>query len=77
MIEIMRAKHRNFIKSTQSNSPTGDSGATSIPPIGNSFMYVETSSANHGPNVFCSWERSDIIQISKITFFYNRYSLFN
>ena len=24
------------------HSPTGDSGATSMPPIGDSFMYIET-----------------------------------
>ena len=28
----------NFLKSTKTNSPTGDSGATSLPPIGDSFM---------------------------------------
>ena len=38
-------------------------------------MYIETSSNNQGPNVFCSWERADIIQITNITFYYNRYSI--
>ena len=33
------AKIQNFIGSTRANSPTGFSGATSLPPIGNSFMY--------------------------------------
>ena len=33
----------NIIKSTKSSSPTGDSGATSLPPIGDSFMFLETS----------------------------------
>ena len=37
-------------------------------------MYIETSSNNHGPNVFISWERIDIIQISNITFYHNRFS---
>ena len=32
----------DFIKSTKTNSPTGYSGATSLPPIGDSFMYIET-----------------------------------
>ena len=68
-------KIQNFIKSTKTNSPTGYSGATSLPPIGNSFMYIETSSNNHGNNVFCSFERTDIIQISNITFYYNRFSI--
>ena len=68
-------KIQNFIKSTKTNSPTGDSGATILPPIGNSFMYIETSSSNHGHNrVFFSWERTDIIQITNITFYYNRFS---
>ena len=67
-------KISNFIKSTKTNSPTGDSGAPSLPPIGDSFMYIETSSNNNGDNVFCSFERTDIIQVSNITFYYNRFS---
>ena len=67
-------KIQNFIKSTKSNSPTGNSGATSLPPIGDSFMYIETSSNNTGNNVFASFERADIIQITNITFYYNRFS---
>ena len=55
------AKIQNFIKSTKTNSPTGDSGATSLLPVGNAFIYMETSSGNHGYNVFCSFERTDII----------------
>ena len=38
-------------------------------------MYIETSSNNHGDNVFVSWERTDIIQINIITFCYNRLSI--
>ena len=41
-------KEGDFIKSTKTNSPTGYSGATSLPPIGNSLMYIETSSNIHG-----------------------------
>ena len=66
----------DFIKSTKTHSPTSYSGAESLPPIGNSFMYIETSSNNHGhERVFVSWERTDIIQISNITFYYNRFSI--
>ena len=65
----------NFIRSTKSNSPTADSGATSLPPIGNSFMYIETSSNNHGNNTFVTFERIDIIQITNISFYYNRFSI--
>ena len=68
-------KTTNFIKSTKSNSPTSDSGATSLPPIGSAFKYIETSSGNHGHNrVFVSLERTDFIQIANITFYYNRFS---
>ena len=45
-------KIQNFVKSTKTNSPTGDSGAISLPPIGTAFMYIETCSGNHGKNVF-------------------------
>ena len=37
-------------------------------------MYIETSSNNHGINVFVSFQRTDTIQISNITFFYDRFS---
>ena len=69
-------KIQNFIRSSKSNSPTSDSGATALPPIGDSFMYIETTSNNHGSNnIFVSWERTDIIQIRNITFYYNRFSI--
>ena len=35
--KIDNGKIQNFIKSTKANSPTGDSGATSLPPIGDAF----------------------------------------
>ena len=66
-------KIQNFIKSTKSSSPTGNSGATNLPPIGSAFLYIETSSNNNG-NVFVSLARIDIIQITNITFYYNRFS---
>ena len=37
-------------------------------------MYIETSSKNHGNGGFVSWETAYILQISYITFYYNRYS---
>ena len=64
-----KGKIQNFIKSTKTNYPTGYSGATSVLPTGNSFLYRETSSSNHGNNDFVSFERTDTIQISKTTFF--------
>ena len=68
-------KIQNFMKSTKTNSPTGSSGAESIPPISNSYMYIETSSNNHGENVFVRFERTDNVQISNITIYYNRFSI--
>ena len=70
-----QSRINDFIKSTKTNSSTDYSGAPSLPPSGNSFMYIETSSNNHGDNVFVSWERTDIIQISNITFYYKRFSI--
>ena len=73
--KIYTAKINTFLRSTKSSSPTAESGAASLPPIGWSFMYVESSSNNHGPNyVLVSWERTDIIHICKIKFYYNRFS---
>ena len=63
---------QNVFRSTKTSSSTPISGAVNSPPSGDSFMYIETSSNNFGPNVFCSWERTDIVQISNITFYYNR-----
>ena len=68
-------KTQNFIRSRKTTSPTGNSGAIVTPPIGDSFMYIETSGNNFGPNIHCSWERIDIIQISNISFYYNRFSI--
>ena len=67
-------KISNFIKSTRTQSPTGDSGATTLPPIGRGFMYFETSGNNSGSNTYIKLIRTDIIQISNISFYYNRYS---
>ena len=69
------AKIQNFIKSTQTNSPTGDGGSTGLPPIGTAFIYKETLSRNNGKNVFVSFERTDIIQITNISFSYTRFSI--
>ena len=66
------AKINNFIKSTKSSSPTGESGATNLPPVGSSFLYLETSGYNHGSNTYVRLIRTDIIQITNISFYYNR-----
>ena len=74
-IKNNQSRISDFIKSTKTNSPIGFSGATSLSAKGEAFMYIEMSSNNHGSNVFVSWERTDIIQISNITFYYNRFSI--
>ena len=69
------AKNITLLKSTRSTSPASESGATTIPPIGWSFMYIESSGYNHGANhVMVSWERTGIIHISNIKFYYNQFS---
>ena len=69
-------KIQNFIRLTKTNSSTPNSGAKRLPPIGPALMYIETSSNKSGSDsVFCSFERIVIIQISKITFYYNRFSI--
>ena len=74
--KINNTKIGDFIKSTETNSPTGYSGATSLPPIGTAVMYIETTHNNHGHNkIFVSWERTDIIQINNINFYYNGNSI--
>ena len=74
--KINNTKIGNFIKTTKTNSPTGYSRATSLPLIGTAFTYIETTHKNHGQKkIFVSWERTDIIQISFINFFYNRFSI--
>ena len=70
-------KPDDFIKSTKTKSPTGQSGATSLPSKGNCFMYIETSGSNYGrssDDVFVSFERTDIVHMSNITFYHNRFS---
>ena len=68
-------KLNNISKSTKTSSPTRGSGATSLRPIGNAFMYIETSSGGHGNNVFLGFERVDIIQITNITFIIKKFSI--
>ena len=38
-------------------------------------MYIETSSNNHGKNVFVSFEGIEVIQVSNITLYFNRVSI--
>ena len=70
------SKVGKFIKSTKTISPTGHSGATSLPPIGSAFMYIETRSSKHGNDKsFVFIERTDLIQIINFTLYCNRFSI--
>ena len=68
-------KVAQFIKSTRTSSPTEHSGASSLAPVGDAFTYIESSGSNHGDNTYVICERTDIIQITNITFYYNRFSI--
>ena len=68
-------KISNFVKATRSSSSTTHSGATSLPAVGDGFLIFETSSNNHGNIVYVRFERTDIIQITNITFYFNRFSI--
>ena len=46
-----------------------------MPLVGDSFKYIEISSYNSGNIVFVKWERTDVIQITIITFYYNSFSI--
>ena len=68
------AKINNFIKSTKTQSPTDFSGATVLPPIGSSFMYLESSGNNNGDITYVILVRTDSIQLTNISFYYYRFS---
>ena len=70
--KLNNGKIPNFIKSKKTSSPTSHSGATSLTLLGDSFIYVETSSGKNGTGVFVSFEQTDFIQISNISFYYKR-----
>ena len=63
-----------FITSTKISSPTDQLGATSLPPFGDSFMYIGTSSNDYGRNVSYSFQWTDISHISIITFYNKTFS---
>ena len=64
--EKTTGKISNFIETTKSFFPIFNSGATDLPPIGNSLKYKERSSGNIGNGVIVSFERTDFVQITKI-----------
>ena len=74
MTKMTIVKWETFIKSRKTSSSTSFSGATSLPPIGNSFIYIKTSSNNTTNSACVILKRIDFIQITNITFHYNRFS---
>ena len=71
-------KIQNFTRSRKTNSSTGFSGATSLPPIRDLFKYIKRSQNISGSeNIFVSFERTEIFHINNITFYYNRISNLN
>ena len=72
-----KAKISNFIGATKSCSSTSNTEASTMHPMGDSFMYIETSGNNYGQNAFVSFQRIYIMQISHTTFFDNRFSIKN
>ena len=68
-------KLNNLRKINKTSNPTRHSGATSSPPIAEIFLYIGKSSDNQDNNVFVSWERTDKIQNSNITFYFNSFSI--
>ena len=67
--KINNGKTQNFLNSTKTKSPTRDSGTKSLPPIGDSFMYIETSSNINGEIVVVSLEGLILYKfLSKIFF---------
>ena len=64
-------KIQNSMKSSRTNTATPKTGATNLPTISDSFWYVEGGANNGGQNIFCSSERTDIIQISYVGFHFN------
>ena len=73
----MSAKYKILYDQRKTNSPSGNSGATNLAPIGDSFLYIETSANNFGEGVACSIERTYSIQICNISFHYNSFSIFS
>ena len=58
-------KIQNFTKSTKTSSPTGCSGATCLPPIGNSLMYIQTSCNVPGNIVLSAWNKQILFNLEK------------
>ena len=50
-----------FTKSSTMSTPTGSTGATSLTHIRDAYMYTETNSNNSGTNVYCIFEKKQML----------------
>ena len=66
-------KMQNVKKSVKTNTPTTNTGSTTLATTGDSFMFVKTGGIVYARNVFVGFERTDSMQVSNI-FSYSRYS---
>ena len=69
-----KVEKTNLINAEQTSSPTGITSATSLTPIVDSFLYIETSSRHNANGVFVSLQRTDNVQISDIKNYCSTYS---
>ena len=73
MIKMVLEKHKRSYNQHKP-CPTGYSGATSLPVVGDSFMYIETSQNTLDSEIFfVSSEQTDFFQISSFCFNWNRF----
>ena len=52
MMQNINGKIENIISHPKTSSPTGYSGATNLPPINDSFMYMETIQSFSSSEIF-------------------------
>ena len=61
-------KYQFFYQRQKSQTPTGNTGTSWLPSLSDCSMYKEKSSIKFVPGVFISFDQTDIIQVSVITF---------
>ena len=71
-----KENQQSFKKSSKTNTQTPKTGATVVPLIGDSYMYIETGGSSFGSKIFVSFEKTGILRISNNIFFYDRYSAY-
>ena len=59
--KINKEEVGDFVSSTKLQSPTPNTGGSSIPPTGHALIFREISQNNFGYRVFVSFELTDIL----------------